>query len=85
MLLRTASATVVGPSVAMCDALATALVVAHGKGPALARSRGGYAAYIVRNDRSEDSTAGIELASLDESLPVTAAELVHSPPSLVWT
>jgi len=85
MLFDTASATVVGPSLAMCDALATALVVADDEAPALARALGGYEAYIIKSDGSEDSTGGVAFAALDESLPLTAAELVNPPPSLVWT
>jgi thiamine biosynthesis lipoprotein len=83
MVFDTASGTVVGPSLAMCDALATALVVADDKGPELARSLAGYESYIVKSDGSEHSTEGIVFAPLDESLPVAAAELVNLPPSLV--
>ena len=62
MLSRTASATVVGPSLALCDALATALVVAGDEGPELARSLKGYEAYIVGVDGKEDATEGIVFA-----------------------
>lgn len=63
MLFQTASATVVGPSLPLCDALATALVVADDNGPGLARSLEGYEAYIIRADGSEDATEGIVFAT----------------------
>ncbi len=85
MLFETASATVVGSCLAMCDALATALVVADEQGPEMARTLVGYEAYIVRSDGSEHATDGIVFGSLDESLPVAAAELVNRPPSLAFT
>ncbi len=86
MLFRTASATVVGASLAMCDALATALVVADDEGPALARSLRGYDAYLIGGDGKEDSTDGIVFAAsspagpgataiLDDSLPLPGASL----------
>ena len=63
MLFRTASATVVGSSLPVCDALATALVVADDDGPELARSLSGYEAYIIRTDGSESATDGIVFAT----------------------
>jgi thiamine biosynthesis lipoprotein len=63
LMTSTASATVVGSSLAMCDALATALVVAGDDGLDLARSLEGYEAYLIRADGSEDSTRGIVIAS----------------------
>jgi thiamine biosynthesis lipoprotein len=63
MIFRTASASVVGPNLAMCDALATALVVADCDGPAMARSLRGYEAYIISSDGSEDATEGIVFAT----------------------
>jgi thiamine biosynthesis lipoprotein len=85
MLFETASATVTGSCLAMCDALATALVVADEQGPEMARSLVGYEAYIVRSDGSEHATDGIVFGSLDESLPVAAAEFVNRPSSLILT
>jgi thiamine biosynthesis lipoprotein len=63
MIFQTASASVVGPNLAICDALATALVVADAEGPSLARSLTGYEAYIISSDGSEDATAGIVFAT----------------------
>jgi thiamine biosynthesis lipoprotein len=63
MLFRTASATVVGSSLPLCDALATALVVADDYGPEIARSLEGYEAYIVGVDGKEDATEGIVFAT----------------------
>ncbi|HLN06375.1 MAG TPA: FAD:protein FMN transferase [Acidimicrobiales bacterium] len=63
LLSRTASATVVGSSLALCDALATALVVAGDDGPELARSLRGYEAYLIGVDGEEDATGGIVFAS----------------------
>ncbi len=63
MQSRTASATVVGPSLALCDALATALVVAGEEGPELARSLEGYEAYLIGVDGNEDATEGIVFSS----------------------
>ena len=60
--LVAASATVVGPSLAIADALATALAV--GGDPVLdaVRRLDGYDAYLIRLDGSEASTEGIHLA-----------------------
>ncbi len=63
MLFRTASATVVGSSLPICDALATALVVADGDGPGLVRSLAGYDAYMIRADGTEHASEGIVFAS----------------------
>lgn len=63
MLFRTASATVIGSNLPLCDALATALVVADGDGPELARSLPGYDAYIIRDDGTESATEGIVFAT----------------------
>jgi thiamine biosynthesis lipoprotein ApbE len=46
----------------MCDALATALVVAGDDGHDLARSLEGYEAYLIRADGTEDITRGIVVA-----------------------
>ena len=59
MLFRTASATVVGLSLPLCDALATALVVADNDGPELARSLKGYETYLIQSDGKELATEGI--------------------------
>ena len=63
MLFETASASVVGANLAICDALATALVVADEEGPELAHSLDGYEAYLVRSDGTELATAGISFAT----------------------
>ena len=63
MLFRTASATVLGSSLPLCDALATALVVADDDGPEIARSLKGYEAYIIGVDGKEDATDGIVFAT----------------------
>ena len=63
MLSCIASATVVGSSLALCDALATALVVAGDEGPELARSLTGYEAYLIQADGKEGATEGIAFAS----------------------
>ena len=66
----------------MCDALATALVVADDDGPTLARSLGSYDAYIIRSDGSEYNTEGVAFASLDESLPLADAKSIEPAPSV---
>jgi len=63
MLFRTASATVVGSGLPLCDALATALVVADDDGPELAGSLPGYEAYVIRADGTESATEGIVFAT----------------------
>jgi thiamine biosynthesis lipoprotein len=62
MLFDTASATVVGSSLPLCDALATALVVAGDDGAELARSLKGYDAYLIGVDGKEEATGGIVFA-----------------------
>ena len=59
---RAASATVTGPSLAMADALATALAVG---GDAALRAVGeltGYAGYLIRPDGTETWTSGMQFA-----------------------
>jgi thiamine biosynthesis lipoprotein len=63
MLFRTASATVVGSSLPLCDAMATALVVADDDGPEIARSLEGYEAYMIGVDGKENATEGIVFAT----------------------
>jgi len=63
MLFRTASATVVGPSLSLCDALATALVVAEDDGPQIALSLKRYDAYVIGSDGREFATEGIVFAT----------------------
>ena len=63
MLFRTASATVVGSSLPLCDAMATALVVADDDGPEIARSLEGYEAYMIGVDGKENATGGIVFAT----------------------
>lgn len=60
---RAASATVTGPSLAMADALATALAVGGDQALAIVEAAEGYAAYLIRPDGSETSTAGITFVS----------------------
>jgi thiamine biosynthesis lipoprotein ApbE len=67
MLFSTASASVLGANLAICDALATALVVADEEGPELARSLGEYESYLIRSDGTEHASAGIVFAT--ESVP----------------
>jgi FAD:protein FMN transferase len=60
---RAASATVTGPSLAMADALATAVAVGGDEALAVAGGVGGYAAYLIRPDGSETGTGGITFVS----------------------
>lgn len=60
---RAASATVTGPSLAMADALATAVAVGGDDALALVGGADGYAAYLIRPDGSEISTDGITFVS----------------------
>lgn len=53
------SATVTGPSLAIADALATALAVGGDELFEIIRSLDGYEAYQIRADGSEEATAGI--------------------------
>jgi thiamine biosynthesis lipoprotein len=55
---RAASATVTGPSLAMADALSTAVAVGADEALALVGAADGYAAYLIRPDGSEANTAG---------------------------
>jgi thiamine biosynthesis lipoprotein len=68
MVFQTASASVVGPSLAMCDALATALVVAEDEGPDVARSLSGYESYLIKSDGTEFATDGIVFTAADLEL-----------------
>ena len=63
MMFETASASVVGANLAVCDALATALVVADKEGPELARNLADYEVYLVRSDGTEHASAGIVFAT----------------------
>ncbi len=54
-----ASATVIGPSLAMADALATALAVAGDPGMKWLAALDGYEAYVIRLDGSEVVTSGL--------------------------
>jgi len=60
---RAASATVTGPSLAMADALATAVAVGGDEALAAAGRVEGYAAYLIRPDGSETGTGGITFVS----------------------
>ncbi len=60
---RAASATVTGPSLAMADALATAVAVGGDEALNLIGAVEGYAAYLIRPDGSEASTDGITFVS----------------------
>ena len=51
-----ASATVTGPNLWLCDALATAVAVAVDEGLELIHSIAGYEAYLIRSDGSETAT-----------------------------
>ena len=54
-----ASATVAGPSLAMCDALATGLAIGGSDAFAAGAALDGYEAYVIRADGSESATAGM--------------------------
>lgn len=56
---RTASATVIGPSLALADALATALAVAGAAGMEWFSSLPGYEAYLILPDGTEADSGGI--------------------------
>jgi thiamine biosynthesis lipoprotein len=60
---RAASATVTGPSLAMADALATAVAVGGDEALAIVGGVEGYAAYLIRPDGSEADTGGITFVS----------------------
>jgi len=59
---RAASATVTGPSLAMADALATALAVGGDAVLAAVGDLPGYAGYLIRPDGSETWTSGVQFA-----------------------
>jgi thiamine biosynthesis lipoprotein len=61
-LTRAAAATVTGPSLAIADALATALVVAGAREIGLVTSLAGYDAYVIGRDGSELASDGIRFA-----------------------
>jgi thiamine biosynthesis lipoprotein len=56
---RAASATVTGPSLALADALATAVAVGGDAALAVVAGLDGYAGYLIRPDGSETDTGGI--------------------------
>jgi len=60
--VRAASATVTGPSLAIADALATALAVAGREAIELITNVAGYDAYLICADGSEHASAGIRFA-----------------------
>jgi FAD:protein FMN transferase len=59
---RAASATVTGPSLALADALATALAVGGDAALEVISELPGYQAYLIRPDGSESWTPGLEFA-----------------------
>ena len=59
---RAASATVTGPSLAMADALATALAVGADEALAAVGGLPGYAGYLIRPDGTETWTSGLRFA-----------------------
>jgi thiamine biosynthesis lipoprotein len=61
-ITRAASATVTGPSLAIADGLATALVVAGADEIGFVTALAGYDAYVIRPDGSELATNGIRFA-----------------------
>ena len=61
-ITRAASATVTGPSLAIADALATALVVAGADEIGLVTALAGYDAYVIGPDGSELASNGIRFA-----------------------
>jgi thiamine biosynthesis lipoprotein len=60
---RAASATVTGPSLALADALATALAVGGDAALAAVARLPGYAGYLIRPDGTETWTSGIQFAA----------------------
>ena len=60
---RGISATVTGPSLALADALATAVAVGGGDALEAVHALDGYAGYLIRPDGSEAYTEGIEVLS----------------------
>jgi len=70
--LRLASASVSGPDLGMCDALATALCVAGEEMLAVIESLAGYEAFIVGLGETRQWTTGFALAGVtDDNLSVT--------------
>jgi FAD:protein FMN transferase len=69
---RGASATVTGPSLALADALATALAVAGDEGLAVISGLDGYQGYLIRPDGSEAWTPGMSFAGNDLHKPRAA-------------
>ena len=61
-ITRAASATVTGPSLAIADALATALVVAGADEIGFVTALAGYDAYVIDRDGSEVASDGIRFA-----------------------
>ena len=60
---RAASATVTGPSLAMADALATALAAGGDEVLGIVAGLDGYDGYLIRADGSEADTGGIPFVS----------------------
>lgn len=60
---RAVSATVTGPSLALADALATAVAVGGDGALAAVAALDGYAAYLIRPDGTEADTGGIDFVS----------------------
>ena len=59
---RAASATVTGPSLAMADALATALAVGGDAALEAVEGLAGYAGYLIRPDGTQTWTDGMQFA-----------------------
>ena len=57
---RAASATVIGPSLALADALATGVAVGGDEALAFVAGLPGYSGYLIRPDGSETDTGGID-------------------------
>ena len=76
---RCASATVTGPSLAMADALATALAVAGADGMDWFGSLAGYEAYLILPDATALMTQGLDLAGQMVAVPVPGS---WSPPAI---
>lgn len=75
------SATVTGPSLAIADALATALAVGGDHVLPFIRSVDGYDAYLIRADGSQESTPGICMLQVPASPPAHDAA-AGAPPGL---
>jgi thiamine biosynthesis lipoprotein len=60
---RAVSATVTGPSLALADALATAVAAGGDDAMAAVAALDGYAGYLIRPDGSEADTGGIQFVS----------------------